>query len=225
MDLHTLNSNKFHPRKRDMHNRKLSVLLLLVSSLVFAIDRSELIKVTQQTNPACVEYYNLQGDMYCSTRALNPSVKVNLADEKQKIMFDNRLWQAVWSKKNSKITTIEYVPAGDNINNWKELITSDFIPSRSKKLSPAEYMYAFLLDLQKAGFKPLVTLLYRTLDEIIFEFRIEEPSHMQQDEIQKIVTEKDGLYILHYVIKKADMGKDEQKKWINLLKQSKIKGS
>src|SRR5688500_18976173 len=112
----------------DMHKIKCFLVLFLMPVLAVAIDPSELIKVTDQTNPACVEYYNLQGDMYCSTRALSSPVKVNLADEKQKIIFDNRPWQAVWSQKTPAITTIEYVPAGDDINNWKELITSQFIP-------------------------------------------------------------------------------------------------
>ena len=91
------------------------------------------------------------------------------------------------------------------------------------KITPKQYVDEFILDLQKSGFKPKMTILLEVQDEIIFEFSIDTPKNFQQDEIQKVVKGVDGFYILHYVIKKANMGEETRKKWFDILKNSTIK--
>ncbi|HAT9828673.1 TPA: hypothetical protein JBD88_10200, partial [Legionella pneumophila subsp. pneumophila] len=60
---------------------------------------------------------------------------------------------------------------------------------------------------------------------LIFEFKIQEPANLQQDEILKITKGKDGVYVLHYAIKKSDMTKENRDKWVKNLKSSFIKAS
>jgi len=58
------------------------------------------------------------------------------------------------------------------------------------------------------------------LRNLIFEFKVEKPLNLQQDEIQKVVKGKDGMYVIHYAIKKSDMGEINRKKWIDNIKKS-----
>jgi hypothetical protein len=203
-----------------------TILLSLPMAAYADIDASKLIKVTKENNQKCVEYYMMEGEIYCSLTLLStgPIDPALLKSEKQKIIFDSRPWQAVWGEKTDEMTTIEYVPAGDKIENWKELVTTQYVPGM-QLLSPKDYMQGVVDNLQKTGFNPEIKLLVETPDYVLFEFRVLSPSNFQQDELQKITKKEDGFYLLHYVIKKPDMGEQERKKWINNLKNSSVNES
>ena len=71
---------------------------------------------------------------------------------------------------------------------------------------------------------PEIKVIAEIPDYVIFEFRVLAPKNVEQDELQKITKGKDGFYILHYVIKKPDIGKEERQKWIENFKNSSIQG-
>jgi len=201
----------------------LGVLLSLFSvSVTAAINPDTLIKVTNENNPKCVEYYNYKNTMYCSTVAQdNTPIDPHIKDlERQKIVFDDRPWQAVWGKDTSEVTTIEYVPAGDNINDWHELITSQFFPGLQEKVTPKDYVDIMMNNLKQSGIHPIVNMIEVSPKQVIFEFRVESPENLKQDELQKITKTDNGLYVLHYVIKESDMGQTARDKWLKNLKNS-----
>lgn len=205
---------------------RLTISLYVMFFLLTAqaeIDPSKLIKVTTDNNLNCVEYYNYKGEIYCSITAqdatpMNPEIKNY---ETQKITFDNRPWKVVFGKKTEEITVVEYVPADDNIEHWQELVTSQFIPGLQTRISIKQYIDSIINNLKESGFKPIVTIIQETPEQVLFEFRIANPKNMQQDELQFVTKGNDGFYILHYVIRKADMGKPNRSKWIELLKKTK----
>lgn len=183
-----------------------------------------LVKVTKENNPKCVVFVTYKGELYCSLTALNdeqvdPDV---LTYEKQKVQFDNRPWKAAWGQKSNAIATVEYIPVGDSIDAWKELVTTQFLPG-FQEVTPAEFKKRFLANLNKSGITYTTNTIEEKPGELIFEFKVTVPVNLQQDEIQKIVQGKDGLYILHYAIKKADMSKENREKWINNLQKSSLK--
>ena len=192
-----------------------------------AVDVSNLRKVTSDNNPSCVEYYDYQGSIYCSTKALStehidPKI---INNETQTIVFDGRPWQAVWGQKEDTHTTIEYVPMGDNINNWHELITSQFFPGLQNKISPEQFAAIQIKNLQDSGFNPIINVIENNQSTYIFEFRILSPANQIQDEIQKITATQNGIYILHYAIKTGDMGEKNRNLWINNFSKSTIKNT
>ncbi|STX29368.1 Uncharacterised protein [Legionella beliardensis] len=204
-----------------------SYIIIVFSSLTHAaIDPSKLLKVNKENNPSCVEYYNYQGDLYCSTTKLQANSPLSAQEitnyEKQHLVFDNRFWQAAWGKQTDAITTIEYVPAGDDIDQWQELITSQFIPSATQQLSPRQYLDLIIANFRQSGLDPKVTIHEQTPKQIIFEFQINTPKNLQQDEIQKVTQTDNGLYLLHYVTKKPDMGTENRQKWLNNIKASRV---
>lgn len=205
----------------------LSWCLILVVPCAFAeINMDSLIKIDNQSNPKCVEYYNVEGDMYCSTKPLNPNGNIDpkLKDyEKQHVVFDNRIWQAIWGQKSDTITTIEYIPAGGNIDDWQELVTTQFIPNLQEKISLSQYANSIMDNLRKTGLNPVISVIDNNPNEILFEFRINAPTNMQQNELQKVMLGKDGFYVLHYVIKQPDMGDANRQKWLQNLRNSGIK--
>ncbi len=185
---------------------------------------ADLIKVTDQNNPKCVEYVTYKGEMYCSLKALDntpPDPKI-LFFEKQNVFFDNRPWKAAWGKHTLEISTVEYLPVGDNIDDWKELVTTQFIPGLTT-ITPAQFGENFVADLKKSGFIFTVNTVVNQPDMLIFEFKIDKPSNLQQDEILKVQKGKDGMYLIHYAIKQSNMSEENRTKWLENLKKSTIK--
>ncbi len=184
----------------------------------------DLIKVTDKNNPKCIEYITYQGEMYCSLVALDktPVDPQILSYEKQNVIFDHRPWKAVWGKNTPQISTIEYIPMGDDIENWKELVTTQFIPGLINS-TPDQFRNRFIEDLKKSNVTFTTHIIENQPDSLIFEFKVNKPFNLIQDEIQKVIKGKNGMYLLHYAIKKSDMGEADRKKWIDNIKKSSIK--
>lgn len=183
------------------------------------------VKLTKDNNPKCVVFVIYQGERYCSLTPLdnNPVDPKLLNNPLQNIQFDNRPWKAAWGEKTPEITTVEYIVIGDDINNWKEIITSQFMPI--KQVSPSELGDSFLSRLKQTGAIYTVNTIENSANQLIFEYKVLKPVNLQQDEIVKITQGKDGLYILHYAIKGADMDEANRQKWIENIKKSTLKKS
>lgn len=208
-----------------------STLLLLISVICTNSFSAEtgpktLVKVTVDNKKECVEYVNYKGEMYCTTQSTtqtkDKSLDINQY-EKQNIKFDHRLWIAVFEKADPMMSSVEYIVQGDDINHWHELITSQFSDKIPKEITVQQFAELAMNNMKKAGFNPLVTVHESSPEQLVFEFRILEPKSQEQDELQIIKKINNNFYILHYVIKKADMGSDNRTLWLNNLKKSTIK--
>lgn len=209
--------------------KQISRLILLLSTFVisnsiaaasFSFDN--LVKVTPKNDTQCVQYYLYKGILYCDatktdTQVVDPEIKNY---EQLKIVFDDRPWQIAWGNKNSIGTTIEYIPAGDDINHWHELVTSQFFPGLQKKMSLKQFANTMVENIESLGYQPLVNYLEDTENRVILEIRIEKPQNQVQDELEMFLKDDQGIYLLHYVIKKDDMGKENREKWLQNLKNS-----
>lgn len=203
----------------------LGVFFLSSSAVLADSPPPNVVKVTKENNPNCIEYISYKGAMYCSTVALDktPSIAPQmLGYEKQNIKFDDRAWKAAWGEHKEYITSIEYLPAGDDINHWSELVTSQFMPGL-EALSAQEFVNRFIANLKKSGVVFSSKILESNKNMVLFEFQVKNPQNLEQDELQKVVKGKDGLYALHYAIKKSDMGAANRAKWVKNLKESTLK--
>lgn len=198
----------------------LSTLLIIPSAYAYVV-LNDLVKITDQTKGKCVEYYMYKNELYCTITASNsdPVDGRAISAEQQHIEFDDRIWKAVWGKKTASDLTIEYVPDGDNLNNWKELITSQLFYGM-QTASPKEFADTFMSTLNGKGYQGVVTVYETTPKRQIFEFQIKQPADQIQDVIINVTTGKNGMYVLQYAVKKPDMGQETRKQWIERLKNS-----
>jgi hypothetical protein len=183
-----------------------------------------LVKFSKDNGAKCVEFVSYKGESYCSLTPLDSSVMDPslIQDEKQLIKFDNRPWTAAWGKKTPTVFTLEYIPIGQNINQWNELITSQYM-SNLKGKTAAELGDQFFKNLDESNVEYVYNIFENSQDLFILEFKVVKPTELTQDEILKITTGKDGAYFLHYAIKKPNMSEDEREKWLNLIRSSSIK--
>lgn len=186
----------------------------------FSLDN--LVKVNPKNDTQCVQYYLYKGTLYCDStktesQAIDPQIKNY---EHFKIAFDERPWQMAWGNKNSIGTTIEYIPAGDDINHWQELVTSQSFPELQKKYTLKQFANSLIENIKSLGYQPIITFYEDTENRAILEMRIEQPKNQVQDELVMLTEDDKGIYLLHYVIKKADMGDKNRQKWLKNLKNS-----
>lgn len=201
-----------------------SVLFFLLSQTHAAIDVNALVKVSASNSAKCIEYYRYQNALYCSTTVQDTKPKDPHLKEYEtlSIAFDQRPWKMAWGKKTDVVTTLEYIPADDDINQWQELVTSQFFPGLQNKITPTEFARFMIQQLKEAGYSADTKIIKDTADQAILEFSIKTPANQQQNELQMITRDKNGLYVLHYVVKKVDMGKDERMKWLKILENAQV---
>lgn len=205
-------------------NKYIFSLLLVIQTLpsFAAIDKSKLIKVKGNKNVNCVEYFTIKGEVYCSTTSLSDiTPDPNIKDyEKQYIQFDNRAWQPVWSQQDKRSVKIEYLPEGDKLDNWHEMITSRFYPGLQNKITPMELASKQIEQLNKQSHDPFVNIITSDPTYVIYEFQITQPKNEAQSEIVKITAGKNGLYILRYSIKVPKMTDKTHEDWTKNMKAS-----
>ncbi len=211
--------------KMELKQLVCSLVIMASSGLYATVNPNDLVKVTPENNPGCVEYYSYKNAMYCSTipketQVVDPKIKDY---EKQNILFDDRPWQAAWGRETPTITSVEYIPRGDNIDQWHELITSEYIPDPQNHVSPKQFSEISMQGIKDAGFSPIIKIIKDTPDQIILEFRIESPANQAQDELQIITKREDALYAVHYTMKGGDMGQKNREKWLRNLGAVSIK--
>jgi len=155
------------------------------------------------------------------TLETKPTTADLLTREPQKIHFDERTWSVVWGEQKTNISSIEYLPLGQNVNHWHEMIASQFIPGL-KNTSARDFASNFLNSLKRTGVIASSKILKIKGNTVFLEFQVQQPQNLQQDELQKIVKTAEGIYLLHYAIKKSDMGPDNRAKWLANLSHSTI---
>lgn len=136
------------------------------------------------------------------------------------LKFNDQEWKLGYNHEDSDVALAEYVTRGENVNNWTELLTiQKFNFTIKKEVTPSAFADIEISQFKSQGYTVVTAITDANAQEAIFEFRVQAPKAEQQDEIQRIIkTADDKLIVLHYVVKKADMGDAERKKWIANLK-------
>jgi hypothetical protein len=189
------------------------------------IDRSKLIEVNAENKQRCVEFYAIDQKMYCSTEILMPAqTRIDAVNhEKFKVVFDNRHWHPAWGKHEASTTTLEYVPEGQKVESWNELITTQFQPGLQLNTTPMQYTQWLKQSLTQRGYNPDFIIHEQSPQEVILEFKVKAPKAEMQDELQRIIAGKDGMYFIHYAIRQPDMQQSHREKWFKNLKAASVK--
>lgn len=202
-------------------------LLSLITQLSYAYDKDiqQLTEVTAKNKAQCIEYFEIKDKLFCSLQPLlNTQIAKEINDaETFKLNLNQNEWKVGWTSLTPEISTIEYIPHGQDIHNWRAMITTQFFPNFPATVSPKTVALKVLSGLQEKGFNPSVSYYAESNDEIIFEFQIFSPAEQAQDEIQRIIKSPKGMHIVHYTIKQSDMGEKERDKWLTFIKDASLK--
>lgn len=158
-------------------------------------------------------FFGMVLSFYCQAQAPAPSPTDSLS-------IGGKEWRLRYKAETNETKILEFVTNSETINKWTELITfQKFKYKFPKTVAPMSFADKEIANIKEKGYKYTYTSFDSTPLEATIEFRILTPLDQQQDEIQRIVkTPDDELIVLHYAIKKSDMGDMERSKWVSVLK-------
>lgn len=150
------------------------------------------------------------------TRIYFPNTQIQIP---KTLTLGGEEWTLKNKEENGDLLLAEYTTNGETINNWSKLFTLQFFKFELKKgVTPDMFADAEISPLKEQGYKVNYKKIKMGPQEGIIEFQVLEPESDQQDEIQKIIMSPENkLTVIHYVVKKQDMGDTERKKWIDAL--------
>jgi hypothetical protein len=129
-------------------------------------------------------------------------------------------WRLRFKDETNSAKLQEYLTQNENINKWTELLTLQrFKYKFAKEVTPHFFAEKEITSLKEKCPDCMTAVVDASPEETIMEFRVLAPVDKQQDELQRIIKKPDGqIVILHYAVKKNDMGEAERAKWLAALK-------
>ena len=117
---------------------------------------------------------------------------------------------------------IEFVPQGDDINNWKELFT--FQNFAKGKQTPEEFLNKLKAQREKECPGATVwNVIEQNESSILYEWRAKPClGWPEQHEVARIILGKHNLFMLHYVAKVPELAPDTRTKWIKILQDATV---
>jgi hypothetical protein len=138
--------------------------------------------------------------------------------------FNKDQWSLASQDESPRTITAEYITHNESPNNWSQLFTyQQMVKPLPENITPRDVANHIEANLKQKGIHYEFRILSASDDEALIEFRITEPELQQQDELQRIIKTKKGIYILmHYVKRQVDMGMHVRNTWIANLKSMPI---
>ena len=142
---------------------------------------------------------------------------------KQNIVFsfDDRDWEVGYEASNDETAMVEFVLKGENVENWKELVTVQKVSFTQGSLD--DYYKVFLKLLKESVAPALVNskLIRKTSDTVFFEWWISGQGPQTQHEWMKIFKIDGGAISLRYTTKNVDQVEKVRKVWEKNIDESK----
>ena len=135
--------------------------------------------------------------------------------------LDLATWQLGYEGEDADQALREYVPNGQTVNHWTEMVSS----GRFKDPVSPQAMYGIikfgvLLGCSSAH----VSVIEETDDSILFEWWQDDCGGIPaQHEIRRICADRRGTYTLSYVQKTHQMSSADRTRWISIIKASRVR--
>ena len=134
-------------------------------------------------------------------------------------------WKLGDSSQTNEYQILEFIREGDDINNWKELLTMQNF-TRSRSMHSAEEMLNLLKE-KREKVCPGATqwnVIDRQADSVLYEWHMQGClGQPEQSEVAKIIFGKHNIFFLHYAAKVHELPPDMRDKWLKRFSAATIK--
>jgi hypothetical protein len=141
-------------------------------------------------------------------------------EEQVLFAFDGRDWDQAYDATKGDTSIIEFVPKGDDIDNWSELVSIQKLSQFDATVD--EYYDAFIDEMKKEVSPDEVNSKVISKDDdksIFFEWWINEGKNAQHEWFKLIKTPQSVL-VLRYTTKKMDDVENVRSTWEKILSES-----
>ncbi len=137
--------------------------------------------------------------------------------------LDDKEWELGWSNESPTGLMTEFVPKGQNVENWKELVTLQTF-TNLKANSASQFLNDFLSGLKEKEPSVKINLIAVSPDEAMVEWNIlNSKQNPDQYELDRVIKGKQGLHMIHYAVKGSKLSNSQRDKWLNFLRSAKLK--
>ena len=149
-------------------------------------------------------------------------VSSTVADEMVEINFDGRNWKMgqPYQRGNQMIT--EFTLPGESAMKWTELVTFQMFRGQSDPL--AEWMRNFKDQLKETT--PHLAkwnVIRSSHGDAMFEWSVEGDTDLpDQYEICRLIKSEEGIHLIHYAVKGAELSSSQRTQWIRVLNSAKV---
>lgn len=136
--------------------------------------------------------------------------------ERWNFSFDARTWQLGFQDVAGEFAMREYVLAGENVENWSELVTSLFNSNRL----PPKAVLANLEKLMAEGCPSFrLSVIEKSASDVLFEWQHKGCRGLPpQHEIKRITRSRRGTLFLSYTAKTEQLSEERRTAWISILR-------
>lgn len=150
--------------------------------------------------------------------AASNHVDVTYGADTVRLYFDERIW-TLGADNDPNNVSYEYVTDGQNVHNWKELVTLQMRYGLQNEMTAEEFAAEFIERLRlSTDDKAEFSIIRDDPYDYMIEWKVNgHSSHANQHEIDRVIVGKDSLIILHYVKKTNALTEEEANQWIGIL--------
>lgn len=148
------------------------------------------------------------------------------AQETVQAAFDDREWKLGFENYNQekKAMIKEFVPEGQTVDTWDELVTLQFFEGLQNKITVAQFLQKMQAGIQNACPGVNWRILSSKDNEAVYQWSIRGcKGQPDQTEIARVFAGHEGMHVWHYAVKDPDLAPQKKKEWIDRLNQFRLK--
>lgn len=128
-------------------------------------------------------------------------------------------WNECWNLPVLDYRIVEYIPVGESLDSWSEMVTLQFLNSVD---TPENFVALFQEGISSKNESALFEVIESTPDALTWEWRISTPTPGGdvQHELCRLVRAKGGWFRIAYTKKVAKLSGDERSDWLAALQSA-----
>lgn len=135
---------------------------------------------------------------------------------------DSRSWELVREEEVDGQGIIEYMPQGQTVKDWKEVVTVQYFSS--DQIQPKQLFQLFMADLDKqVGDGTLKTAMFKDVDDnVLASWTLTGTGH-DQAELVRIFRNQDKIAIIRYTTRGGQLSPADITLWKTILENTQIR--
>ena len=144
--------------------------------------------------------------------------------ERIEMVYDQRSWNMGREVKQEAKYSVDYLPQGDSLPEWKEIVTIQVFGGIQDKGTPEEFALAMKKHISEwGGDKVTWNMIAASDTDCIYEWQINgKENFIDQYEIARIIKGNEGFHLVHYAKRTAAIDAAERHNWLERLKSAKL---
>jgi len=143
--------------------------------------------------------------------------------ERPQIQFDKRSWIVSYQGTTAEQVLIEFVPEGQGVESWSELLSTQFLIGMQQQMPIAEYVEKAKKTISAKCPAVRWKTLKQTEEGAMYEWGVDACKGIDdQSELTRVIRGAEGLHVLRYVIKRSPFPTDKRAEWTRLLSEIKL---